>query len=630
MRRSRGERVMCGIAGVVEADPLLPIDDGPLWEAAKLLHHRGPDGAKVWSESGAGLSHTRLAIIDRAHGDQPMFSEDGRYAVVFNGEIYNHHDLRRELEGHGYRLRTRCDTEVLLYLYDWLGDAMVDRLRGMFAFAVLDRRERKALFARDRFGKKPLYFSEAGGSLRFASTLDALRPLLPATPDLDVNAIAQYLVLQYVPSPLTPYRGVHKLSPGHLVSWNQGRVDVRQYWQPPPRAVGDRPLERREATARVRELIGEAVRIRLESEVPLGVFLSGGLDSSIVVAEMAAAGVRPQTYSMGFRDQVFDETRYARLVADRFDTDHHELQADQSVEDTFSDFVKYYDEPFADSSALATLAVAKAASKHVTVILTGDGGDEMFGGYRRYVGFRRAIQIRSLLGPLAGLTAAALMRAGRSLRRSQLTLEARFVKEPWEAYRDRLFHFSPHELHDVFQPDLRQTIDPGLPVAMLDDLWRRSSLSVSALLWIDQQVYLPEDLLTKMDRATMAHSLEARSPLLDHVVADYCALLSDADLFEGVRGKAILRHAYDGVLPPQILSREKMGFGVPLMGWMREQLAGPVNDLLVSGDAPLSSLLQRDKVRVLVDRFMGGDDEDRLKVWNLLALAGWAAGRDYP
>ena len=344
---------MCGIAGVVAADRLFPIDEGPLWEAAKLLHHRGPDGANVWSESGAGLSHTRLAIIDRAHGDQPMFSEDGRYAVVFNGEIYNHHDLRRELEGHGYRLRTRCDTEVLLYLYDQLGERMVERLRGMFAFVVLDRRERKAFLARDRFGKKPLYLSEAGGSLRFASTLDALRLLLPVAPDLDVEAIAEYLVLQYVPSPLTPYRGIHKLSPGHLATWSQGGIAVRQYWQPPPRGVGDLTMDRREATARVRELIGEAVRIRLESEVPLGVFLSGGLDSSTIVAEMAAAGVQPKTYSVGFEQVSLDETRYSRLVAERFGTDHHELTADQAVEDTFRDFVSYYDEPFADSSACA-------------------------------------------------------------------------------------------------------------------------------------------------------------------------------------------------------------------------------------------------------------------------------------
>jgi asparagine synthase (glutamine-hydrolysing) len=618
---------MCGIAGVIAADPLLPIEDGPLWEAAKLLHHRGPDGADVWSEPGFGLSHTRLAIIDRAHGDQPMFSEDGRYAVVFNGEIYNHHDLRRELEAHGYRLRTRCDTEVLLYLYDWLGDSMVDRLRGMFAFAVLDRRERRALLARDLFGKKPLYFSEAGGSLRFASTLDALRPLLPATPDLDVNAIAQYLVLQYVPSPLTPYRDVHKLSPGHLAAWSQGSVDVRRYWQPPPRAVGNRTMDRREATTRIRELIGEAVRIRLESEVPLGVFLSGGLDSSIVVAEMAAAGVQPKTYSVGFEHASFDETRYARLVAERFATDHHELKADQAVDETFRDFVTYYDEPFADSSALATLAVAKAASEHVTVILTGDGGDEMFGGYLRYAAFRRAARIRRSLGALAPLAGAAVAGVGHAMRRGGLTAGGRFVRRPWEGYRDALFHFQPGELGAILQPEALAEIDPDAAPGRLDELWASRSPSAPTLLWVDEQTYLPDDLLTKMDRATMAHSLEARSPLLDHVLAEFCAELPEEWLFDARAGKAILRDAYTDVLPSEILHRSKMGFGVPMAQWMRGELRGPVAELLSSDTGPLWSWFRRDAVRSLVGRFLDGDEGGTRKVWNLLALAGWTAQR---
>ncbi|MGH2590922.1 MAG: asparagine synthase (glutamine-hydrolyzing), partial [Actinomycetota bacterium] len=379
---------MCGIAGVIAADPALPIDEAPLWEAAKLLHHRGPDGSSVWAEAGVGLSHTRLAIIDRAHGEQPMFSKDGRYVVVFNGEIYNHHELRRDLESHGYRLTTRCDTEVLLYLYDWLGEAMVERLRGMFAFVVFDRRERRALLGRDRFGKKPLYFTGADGALRFASTLDALRSLLPASPDLDIGAIAQYLVLQYVPSPLSPYRGIEKLSPGHCATWSTGAIVPRRYWEPPARSVAPGTADKREAAARVRELIGEAVRIRLESEVPLGVFLSGGLDSSTLVAEMASAGPTPKTYSVGFKHASFDETRYARIVAERFGTDHLELVADEDAPKLFEQLVRYYDEPFADSSALATLAVAEAAADHVTVILTGDGGDEMFGGYTRYALYR--------------------------------------------------------------------------------------------------------------------------------------------------------------------------------------------------------------------------------------------------
>jgi asparagine synthase (glutamine-hydrolysing) len=621
---------MCGIAGVIAAEPNLPIEEGPLWEAAKLLRHRGPDGSNVWAESGVGLSHTRLAIIDRAHGDQPMFSQDGRYAVVFNGEIYNHHDLRRDLEGHGYRLTTRCDTEVLLYLYDWLGDAMVERLRGMFAFVVFDRRERKALLARDRFGKKPLYFTEVGGVLRFASTLDALRCLLPASPDLDFAAIAQYLVLQYVPSPLTPYRGVNKLSSGHLAAWSAGMTNVRQYWEPPPRVLDAGLVDRRETALRVRELIGEAVRIRLESEVPLGVFLSGGLDSSTIVAEMASAGVQAKTYSMGFRHASFDETRFARLVAQRFGTEHLQLEADQVAEEMFRDFVTYYDEPFADSSALATLAVAKAASEHVTVILTGDGGDEMFGGYLRYAAFRRAGKIRQTLGPFATAAGGAVAWTGRALRRDSIAAGGRFVRRPWEGYRDRMFHFDPDELAGIVRPEVLADTDPYAATARLDALWARRPPSASTLLWVDEQTYLPDDLLTKMDRATMAHGLEARSPFLDHVLAEFCAGVPEGLLFDGLVGKAILREAYADVLPPEILNRKKMGFGVPVAQWMRGELRGFVEDLLVSDGGPLWVWLRRDTVQPLVQRFLEGDERCCSKVWNLLALAGWMAERVTP
>jgi asparagine synthase (glutamine-hydrolysing) len=618
---------MCGIAGVIAADPALPIDEGPLLEAAKLLSHRGPDGFNVWAEPGVGFSHTRLAIIDRAHGDQPMFSQDGRYAVVFNGEIYNHHDLRRELESHGYCLTTRCDTEVLLYLYDWLGPAMVDRLRGMFAFVVFDRRERRALLARDRFGKKPLYFSEVGGVLRFASTLDALRCLLPARPDVDVAAIVQYLVLQYVPSPLTPYRSVRKLSPGHSATWSEGAVDARPYWEPTPRAVGAGTTGRREAAARVRELIGEAVRIRLESEVPLGVFLSGGLDSSIIVAEMVSAGMQPKTYSVGFRHASFDETRFARLVADRFGTDHHELVADLDVEATFRDLVAFYDEPFADSSALATLAVARAAAEHVTVILTGDGGDEMFGGYERYLLYERARRVNRLLGPLAGVGGRTLELIGAAAHRSRASTAGRFARDPWAGYRDALFHFRPDELPALLRSELHGSMELDAPVGRLDWLWQLHAPGVSALPWIDQQTYLPDDLLTKMDRATMAHSLEARSPLLDHVLAEACAALPESFLFDDRGGKSILRSAYAEVLPTDILTRPKMGFGVPIAAWMRGELRSQLQRLLLSADGPLWAWLRRETVVPLAERFLAGDAAQTRRVWNLLALAAWADAR---
>ncbi len=618
---------MCGIAGMIAAEAARPVDEGRLWESARLLHHRGPDGSNVWTEPGLGLSHTRLAIIDRAHGEQPMFSADERYVVVFNGEIYNHHQLRRDLEARGYRLRTRCDTEVLLYMYDWLGDRMVERLRGMFAFMVFDRRERRALLARDRFGKKPLYYSDASGLFCFASTLDTLISLLETRPELDVGAITQYLVLQYIPSPLSPYQGVAKLSPGHLVSWSNGRFDVRRYWRPPSRSDRKDRTDPREEVRRVRELIGEAVKIRLESEVPLGVFLSGGLDSSVVVAEMSSAGVRPKTYSVGFHDTSYDETRYARLVADRFETDHQELMADQDVQSVFHDFVTHYDEPFADSSALATLAVARAASDHVTVILTGDGGDELFGGYLRYQAFRRAVRIRQSLGPFSAVAGVAAELMGGVAGWKRLRTGGRLVRDPWKTYRDGLFHFHPHDLEGLLRPEVLDSVHALEPIERLDRLWRETSRNLTDLLWIDEQTYLADDLLTKMDRATMAHGLEARSPLLDHALAEQCACLPEKMLFEGSEGKTVLRSAYAAILPRQVLHRPKMGFGVPIGRWMRGGLRADLEQLLLSDSGPLWPFLQRKTVSRLVNTLMAGRDGESRRVWNLLALAAWARPR---
>lgn len=617
---------MCGLAGIIGEEASREVDVAALEAAAKSMHHRGPDGSRTWREPGIGLAHTRLAIIDRAHGDQPMFSADDRYVVVFNGEIYNHHEIRSDLERRGCRLLTRCDTEVIPYLYDWLGPRMVERLRGMFAFVVYDRERRTALLARDRFGKKPLYYSVEGGALRFASTLDALRALLPGSPEVDVGAIAQYLVLQYVPSPLTPYRGVRKLPPGHVAVWSQGALDVRPYWEPPLHAPGD-PSDPREVAIRIRELIREAVSIRLESEVPLGVFLSGGLDSSIVVAEMAMSGTTPSTYSMGFRHASFDETGYARIVADRFATRHEELVADDDVPGLFRDLVALYDEPFADSSALATLAVAKAAADRVTVVLTGDGGDELFGGYERYRYYRMAQRIRSAFGPLAVAGGVAMRAAGRALRQHRLGTGGALVEDPWGGYRDGLFHFLPGELLGLLRPEVLDGIDPAAPTRRLDRLWDASPGTAPALLWVDEQTYLPDDLLTKMDRATMAYSLEARSPLLDHVLAEFCAGLPESLLFDRHGGKAILRAAYADTLPPDILTRGKMGFGVPIAHWLRRELRPFVDELLVARDGPLSAWFDAGAVSRLVRRFADGDDGLRLKVWNLLALAGWATER---
>jgi asparagine synthase (glutamine-hydrolysing) len=619
---------MCGIAGVL-GDRAHDVGRIALLESCGRMRHRGPDGDAVWSSDGKyALAHTRLAIIDVAGGAQPMFTDDERYVVVFNGEIYNYRELRLELEGRGRRFGTRSDTEVLLHLYAELGSAMVDRLRGMFAFAVIDRQEGRALLARDRFGKKPLCYSESGGGLVFASTLDALRPLLPSKPDVDPEAIAQYLVLQYVPAPLTAWSGVRKLQPGHLAEWRDGRLEVRSYWSAPQREVDGSAPSVDEAAGRLRELIGEAVSIRLESEVPLGVFLSGGIDSSIVVAELAATGTPPATYSVGFKHASFDESGYARLVADRFGTQHHQLVADDDPPALFLELVQAYDEPFADSSALATLAVARAASQHVTVILTGDGGDELFGGYSRYGYLRRAQRIHDRLGPFAKVSGHAAEAAGRVVGNRRLAGGGRWIRDPWAGYRDGLFHFLPKEIESLLRPELLEHARPDAPVERLNTLWGRAPGRPTTPLWVDEQTYLPDDLLVKMDRAAMAHSLEARSPLLDHVLAEYAATIPGPLLFDGAgNGKAIVRRAYRDVLPAEVLTRPKMGFGVPLAAWLRKELRPLAEELLLSKAGPLHHWLRPEAVGSFVRAFLAGDDGPKWRVWNLLALAGWASAR---
>jgi asparagine synthase (glutamine-hydrolysing) len=615
---------VCGIAGVLGA----PVEEAALAAACGRMHHRGPDGDATWVEGGVGLAHTRLAIIDIAGGAQPMHSDDGRHVVIFNGEIYNHRALRAELEARGRRFRTRCDTEVLLHLYAEHGAEMVERLRGMFAFAIVDRAEDRALLARDRFGKKPLCYAHEDGRLAFASTLDALRPLLRHAPDVDPDAIARYLVLQYVPAPASAWRGVAKLPPGHLAEWHDGRLDVRRYWEPPRRDPAGAAADPVETGERLRALIRDAVTIRLESEVPLGVFLSGGLDSSVVVAELAEAGRPPATYSVGFKHREFDESEYAALVARRFGTEHHPLVADDDPAGLFEELTTAYDEPFGDSSALATLAVAKAAREHVTVILTGDGGDELFGGYARYAAYRQARRLNARLGPLAAAGGVASRVAGRVAPASKLARGGPWVADPWAGYRDALFHFPPSDVAALLRPELGAGAALGVPHE-LDALRGRHGVDdVTAAMWVDQQTYLPEDLLVKMDRATMAHSLEARAPLLDHELAAFAATLPEAALFDGRGvGKAAMRAAYRDVLPREILERGKQGFGVPLAAWLRGELCPAVGDLLVSEAGPLGDWLRPAGVRAVATRFLDGDDGLKWRAWNLLALAGWAQAR---
>jgi asparagine synthase (glutamine-hydrolysing) len=614
---------MCGFAGMVgEA----PADRSHLDRALDAVRHRGPDSQDTWCRDGVGLAHARLSIIDRAHGSQPMLTRDGRYAVVFNGEIYNHADLRRDLIARGYPLETRCDTEVLPYLYASEGEAMVHRLQGMFAFAIVDLATRDVFVARDRFGKKPVYVAATLDSIVFASTLDATLQLLPERPDVDPQSIASYMVLQCVPGARTPWVGIEKVEPGTWVRWSGGELRRERYWTPPLPSE-DRSLDRDEVLLETRAQIRRSVTRRLESEVPLGVFLSGGIDSSVIVAEMAEAGVRAATYSVGFDAGPYDERRWAAMIAERFGTDHHVLSLDADAGALFEQLSWAYDEPFADSSALATLAVARAASEHVTVVLTGDGGDELFGGYDRYRALHRARAIGARLGPLTRPAAAAGRIAGTVSGFERLTMLSTFVADPWEACRNRRLHFAPSEVAALLQPDVAASVDVRAATDELDALWLSLDSTDPWVPWVDARSYLPDDLLTKMDRATMAWGVEARAPLLDHELWEWAATLPRSWLLDAQAGKRLVRDAYRDVLPAPILARGKKGFSVPLTGWLRSHLLDAVGDLLLSERSPVWDLLVPAVVGDVVHRFLDGDDALTYRTWNLLALAAWYTPR---
>ncbi len=494
----------------------------------------------------------------------------------------------------------------------------------MFAFAIVDLHEREVFLARDGFGKKPLYVAPGRDTIAFASTLDGLTPLLPAAPALDPQTIAEYLVLQYVPDDRSPWEGIEKVPPGTWLRWRAGHVERRRYWTPPRAVTRERASDVDQIRSELRARIRDAVERRLESEVPLGVFLSGGLDSSVVVAEMATLGHRAKTYSVGFDQDGFDERPFAQMVASRFGTDHHVLIPDADVTELFSQMTKAYDEPFADSSALATLAVAQAAKEHVTVVLTGDGGDELFGGYDRYRALALGRKIGSALGPLVRPAVSIANGAARLSGVGKLSAASSFVEDPWAGYRDHLFHFAPGEVGALMSAE---GLDPWAAVRRLDRLWREAAAGQSWVPWVDAQTYLPDDLLTKMDRATMAFGVEARAPLLDEDLWAFVAGIPAPMLMDRRVGKKILRGAYDDVLPEPVLTRAKQGFGVPIAAWMRSHLRPAVQDLLLGPAEPVGGVLRADTTRRLVRGFLAGDDRLATRTWNLLALAGWHEAR---
>jgi asparagine synthase (glutamine-hydrolysing) len=624
---------MCGICGIVGLDGRT-IDENILRETNETLRHRGPDGFGYFVQQGIGLGHRRLSIIDLEGGKQPMGNEDGSIQVVFNGEIYNYLELKGELEAKGHRFKTRSDTESIIYGYLEWGDDFVKKLRGMFAIAVWDSRNKRLLMARDRIGKKPLYYHLGKDRIVFASELKALLVDETVPRDIDPAALDAYLSFGYVPSPLSIFKAIRKLPPAHMAIYSPSGFQIRPYWDLMMNEASQARTEE-EVIEELLELFDEAVRVRLMSDVPLGAFLSGGVDSSSVVASMALQnGAKAvKTASIGFLEKGFNEINYARIVANLYKTDHTEFIVDPDALGVLEKIVYHLDEPFADASSIPTYYVCKMARQKVTVALSGDGGDETFAGYmNRYFMTRMENRIRgtvphffrkSLLGPLGRVYPKAdclprPLRLKNFLTSLSLSLE--------EAYfRSMSFYFLPEMKERLYRPEAREAVDGFNSFEVLGQHFRENENPdiTTRVQYIDIKTYLPEDILVKVDRMSMAHALEVRAPILDHKLMEYAGSLpSSFKLKKGV-SKYIFKKAMEDRLPGEILYRRKQGFSIPLASWLRNELRGFAKETLFSSEARLNDYFISTYIKDIWRRHLGGIQDYSYPLWSLIMFELW-------
>jgi asparagine synthase (glutamine-hydrolysing) len=615
---------MCGIAGIVNLKgelPGAPITAEEVRSMCAAIVHRGPDGEGTYLGQGVGLGMRRLSIIDLQTGDQPVRNEDGSAWVVFNGEIYNYRELRQQLEARGHRFYTRTDTEVIVHLYEERGVACVEDLRGMFAFAVWDERAGQLMLARDRLGIKPLYYGTVGGRLVFGSELKALLALPEVRRSVDWNAFAHFLTFLSTPADQSILSGIRKLPPAHVLVARAGAEPrVSRYWD-----VSFTP-ERGRSEAwfveRLRELLDESVRLHLVSDVPLGAFLSGGIDSSSVVASMAAHTREPvRTFSIGFADSDFSELPHARRVAEAFHTEHRELVLEPASLDVLDDLVWHLDEPFGDSSAIPTYMVSKLAAEHVTVVLSGDGGDELFAGYQKYTVEKRERASRFVPRPVRRMLSRLMSALPPRVRGRNY---ARHLALPGiERYLDAGTLFGREERSGLVRPEVRELLGDYDP-------WEESRRHLrnapghwlSALQSLDLRTYLPQDILTKVDRMSMAHSLETRVPLLDHRLVEFAATVPPELQLRGTTTKYLLKRAMRSTLPESILHRPKQGFAIPLGRWFGAGFDELLRDVLLSDTVRHRAIFD---VGAVEQRLRHGrrDGGLGLDLWTLLSFELW-------
>jgi asparagine synthase (glutamine-hydrolysing) len=593
------------------------------------LEHRGPDSRGIHLDGGVGLGIQRLRVIDLATGDQPVYNEDRSVAVVLNGEIYNYRELRQRLVANGHRFASDGDTEVIAHLYEEEGPDFVKSLAGMFGLALWDAKREELFIARDRIGKKPLFYAERGGMLSFASELWALLADGEISREVDPTAIDRFFTYTYVPSPFSAFRAVRKLPPASLLRWRAGETRIERYWEPnfvTKLGVGSDA----EAGELVRDAVREAVRRRMVADVPLGAFLSGGVDSTAVVAAMAELSSNPvKTFSIGFESTAFDELPYARDVAERFGTEHHELVVRPDAVELLPKLARHYGEPFADHSAIPSFYLAEMTRRQVTVALTGDGGDEVFGGYERYA--HGAILERLDAVP-AGLRASVAALAARvrgdgdlKSRRNRLRRAAALLPlTPRDRYVRAMSRFGLDLRDGLYTPEFRAALE-GSAAETITEPWQASTAldPIDRMLDVDQQTYLPGDLLTKMDIATMAYGLEARSPLLDQELVALGAALPARFKVRGREKKIALRESLRGVVPDEHIDRAKQGFQVPMAEWFRTDLRELARETLLGGSAEGRGYLRQDIVAGLLQRHLDCAEDNSSLLWSMLSFELW-------
>ncbi len=630
---------MCGIAGIISSRGEL--SERQLIPMIDAQSHRGPDDSGAWSDGSCALGHRRLSIIDLSEsGRQPLTDQEERLWITFNGEIYNFQELRQELESFGYHFRTRTDTEVIVNAYHKWGADCLKKLRGMFAFGIWDRRNRRLFLARDRVGKKPLFYTQVGDKFLFASELQGLLAVAETPREINLQAIDRYLSYGYIPAPDTAYRNIYKLPPAHYLTIDvkhdglETRID--RYW-----TLSYSPklkIDEDEAAEILREKLTEAVRLRMISDVPLGAFLSGGIDSSIVVGLMARLSSQPvKTFSIGFKEAAYNELDHARRIADRWGTDHHEFVVEPDALAILPTLVRHFGEPYADSSALPTFYVSQITRQHVTVALNGDGGDESFAGYERYLGNYIAERMQSTPGVAWAASMLSRVIPDSTNPKSRARQAHRFLSVATQPMAGRyarwLTFFDDEKKAHLYNSDFKAQLNGGYDKSQdgwLGGLFAQMPVldppgldPIDAAMAVDVVSYLPYDLLVKVDITSMANSLEARSPFLDHEVMEFAASLPMEVKLRGRQLKYLLKSSFSDLLPPENVNRRKMGFGVPLAQWFRSSLRELLLDALQSRGSLLRAYFESEEIDRLVNDHMSKRADNSFQLWNLLMLELW-------